>query len=274
MLQFVFVLFACLVGGILAGYPDHSSGNDIGTANNNGNSYGYGYSGSFSGPGAAPENFQFPQELSNLFKTLNKYQEDIFKNGGGSHSYAYVSTNPNGKSRAEAISSISFKRNKGFQAQAASVQNNLQSRGSFADAGDSSYGGGYGGSFSTGNGNGQSFGGSFSSGFPGAGGGPGYQFIPGPSVTGSFTPDANGASAFGVIGPGGIQQGASVFPENANAPNVNVRFSSDQPDGFKSVYTSSSSYTTNVDGKPKTVQKSSTTVNDNGKVTTYEAHNP
>ncbi|XP_028139764.1 keratin, type I cytoskeletal 9 isoform X2 [Diabrotica virgifera virgifera] len=241
MLQFVFVLFACLVGGILAGYPDHSSGNDIGTANNNGNSYGYGYSGSFSGPGAAPENFQFPQELSNLFKTLNKYQEDIFKN---------------------------------FQAQAASVQNNLQSRGSFADAGDSSYGGGYGGSFSTGNGNGQSFGGSFSSGFPGAGGGPGYQFIPGPSVTGSFTPDANGASAFGVIGPGGIQQGASVFPENANAPNVNVRFSSDQPDGFKSVYTSSSSYTTNVDGKPKTVQKSSTTVNDNGKVTTYEAHNP
>ncbi|XP_072402393.1 uncharacterized protein [Diabrotica undecimpunctata] len=219
MLQFVFVLSACLVGGTLAGYPDHSSGNDI-------------------GPGAAPENFQFPQELSNLFKTLNKYQEDIFKN---------------------------------FQAQAAAVQNNLQSRSNLPNGGESLYGGGYGGSFSTGNG--ASFGGSFSSGYP-TGSGVGYQFIPGPSVAGTFTPDAQGASAFGVIGPGGIQQGASVFPENPNAPNVNVRFSSDQPDGFKSVYTSSSSYTTNVDGKPKTVQKSSTTVNDNGKVTTYDAHNP
>ncbi|CAG9828830.1 unnamed protein product [Diabrotica balteata] len=238
MLQFVFVLSVCLVGGTLAGYPDHSSGNDIGNTNNNGNSFGYGYSGSFSGPGAAPENFQFPQELSNLFKTLNKYQEDIFKN---------------------------------FQAQAAAVQNNLQSRSGLPDAGASAYGGGYGGSFSTGNGG--SFGGSFSSGYP-TGSGVGYQFIPGPSVAGTFTPDAQGASAFGVIGPGGIQQGASVFPENPNAPNVNVRFSSDQPDGFKSVYTSSSSYTTNVDGKPKTVQKSSTTVNDNGKVTTYDAHNP
>ncbi|XP_072402392.1 uncharacterized protein [Diabrotica undecimpunctata] len=238
MLQFVFVLSACLVGGTLAGYPDHSSGNDIGSTNNNGNSFGYGYSGSFSGPGAAPENFQFPQELSNLFKTLNKYQEDIFKN---------------------------------FQAQAAAVQNNLQSRSNLPNGGESLYGGGYGGSFSTGNG--ASFGGSFSSGYP-TGSGVGYQFIPGPSVAGTFTPDAQGASAFGVIGPGGIQQGASVFPENPNAPNVNVRFSSDQPDGFKSVYTSSSSYTTNVDGKPKTVQKSSTTVNDNGKVTTYDAHNP
>ncbi|CAG9828831.1 unnamed protein product [Diabrotica balteata] len=271
MLQFVFVLSVCLVGGTLAGYPDHSSGNDIGNTNNNGNSFGYGYSGSFSGPGAAPENFQFPQELSNLFKTLNKYQEDIFKNGGGSYSYSFVSTKPNGKGQAEAISSITFKKTKGFQAQAAAVQNNLQSRSGLPDAGASAYGGGYGGSFSTGNGG--SFGGSFSSGYP-TGSGVGYQFIPGPSVAGTFTPDAQGASAFGVIGPGGIQQGASVFPENPNAPNVNVRFSSDQPDGFKSVYTSSSSYTTNVDGKPKTVQKSSTTVNDNGKVTTYDAHNP
>lgn len=32
--------------------------------------------------------------------------------------------------------------------------------------------------------------------------------------------------------------------------------------------------TTNVDGKPKTVKQASTTVNDNGKITTYTAKYP
>lgn len=60
-----------------------------------------------------------------------------------------------------------------------------------------------------------------------------------------------------------------------NAPNVNTRFAaSDQPGGFHSVFTSSQSHTTNVNGQPQTVQRASTTVNDNGKITTYTANNP
>lgn len=71
------------------------------------------------------------------------------------------------------------------------------SAGSFQEG----YGGGYSG--------GQSFGGSFSGGYPG---GAGFQFIPG--VGANFGSGADGASAFGSIGPDGIQQKASIFPEN------------------------------------------------------------
>lgn len=44
--------------------------------------------------------------------------------------------------------------------------------------------------------------------------------------------------------------------------------------GQYSVFTSSVSHSSNVDGKPKTFHQASTTVNDNGKVTTYTVKNP
>ncbi|XP_066158835.1 uncharacterized protein [Euwallacea fornicatus] len=89
--------------------------------------------------------------------------------------------------------------------------------------------------------------------------------------------EATGAAlSSGSIGPGGGHQMVAVFPENPNAPNVNTRFggSSGGGEGFKSVVSSSQSVSTNIDGKPQTFREASTTINDNGKITTYTAHNP
>nr|XP_023016071.1 keratin, type II cytoskeletal 2 epidermal isoform X4 [Leptinotarsa decemlineata] len=153
------------------------------------------------------------------------------------------------------------------QAQAGFIQpNGLNTRSGFGN----SYGTSYSGSFGTGTNGG---GGAAFSGFPGPDAG---AFVfPDISAGGSFGPDSGAAFASGSVGPGGIHQTASVFPENPNVPNINTRFAgSGQPDGFHSVFTSSSSLTTNVDGKPKTIKQASTTVNDNGKITTYTAKNP
>ncbi|CAH1103566.1 unnamed protein product [Psylliodes chrysocephalus] len=227
MLQVCIVLLSLVASG-LAGNSDLASGNDIGS--NNG--YGYGYSGSYSGTGNPPENFNFPHfDFNNLFSNFQRFQQDLQRN---------------------------------ILAQAEATQNFAKAGSPTGSAGSfqEGYGGGYSG--------GQSFGGSFSGGYPG---GAGFQFIPG--VGANFGSGADGASAFGSIGPDGIQQKASIFPENPNIPNVNVRFGADgNPNGFKSVFTSSSSMTTNVDGKPKTVKQASTTVNDNGKITTYTAKYP
>ncbi|XP_057666427.1 uncharacterized protein LOC130900097 [Diorhabda carinulata] len=233
MLQFLFILLSGITGFTLAGYPEHTSGNDI---NSDGQSYGYGYSGSFSGAEPNLQNIPFSQgfDFNNLFENFNKFQRHLFDQ---------------------------------IQSQSAFVQNNAQARSNFPETA-----GGYAGGYGFGNENSGSFSGSFPELYPD---GTSFQFIPGSDVTGEFTPNGNGATAFGSVGSDGVRQGAFVYPENPNKPNVNVRFGADQPsDGFKSVFTSSSSYTTNVNGKPKTVQKASTTVNDNGKVTTYTRESP
>lgn len=233
MLQFLFILISGIAGFTLAGYPDHTSGNDI---SSDGQSYGYGYSGSFSGTGPTFQDIPFAPGFSfnNLFDNLNKFNQNLFKQ---------------------------------IQSQSVAVQNSIQTKSNFPERA-----GGYGGGYSFDNGNSASFGGSFSELYPD---GTSFQFIPGSDVTGQFTPNGQGATAFGSVGSGGVNQGAFIYPENPKTPNVNVRFGSDQPSGgFKSVFTSSSSYTTNVNGQPKTVQKATTTVNDNGKITTYTRESP
>lgn len=62
-----------------------------------------------------------------------------------------------------------------------------------------------------------------------------------------------------------------------NVPNVDARFGATKSGGgggLYSVFTSSQSETANVNGKPVSRQQASTTVNDNGKVSTYTVHNP
>ncbi|CAH1153726.1 unnamed protein product [Phaedon cochleariae] len=270
MLRLSIVFLFSLVGGSLGGYSDGSSGNDLAN-DGSGNAYGYGYSGSFSG--GIPQNnpapaFDFSGFLSNYLNSINKYHQDFIRKGGGLFSHSYASSSPNGN--AQASSSITFGNSLQAQAQAAAQgqpTGGVITRGGFPSG---AYGGGGGGGAAYGGGNGGAFGVSFGGpdgggfAFPGAAGG---GFGPGPGGEGAF--------ASGVIGPDGVQQTASVFPENPNAPNVNTRFGgSGQPDGFRSVFTSSSSFTSNVDGQPKTVKQATTTVNDNGKVTTYTAKNP
>ncbi|XP_018330547.1 uncharacterized protein LOC108740654 isoform X3 [Agrilus planipennis] len=98
-----------------------------------------------------------------------------------------------------------------------------------------------------------------------------------PGVESRFS-DGNGgaASASGYIGNGQVRQSASVYPQNPSVPNVNTRFGADTGKGGSyGVFTSSFSETLpDSNGKPVTRQKASTTVNDNGKVSSYSAHNP
>ncbi|KAF7268456.1 uncharacterized protein LOC143197718 [Rhynchophorus ferrugineus] len=218
-----------------------SSGNDI----NQGNSGGYGYSGSFSGTGVP--NFAFPafppfdfSVFSNYIFNLNKYNQEflnhIQKLAQGQAGAGYAPGFSGSSSGSNGAFAGGF--GSGFAAP------DIGNRGGFV--------GGYGGGF-TGP-DGQSF-----------------------TFSGPIGGDGGAAFASGSIGPGGTSQSASVYPENPSAPNVNTRFgaSSDgNGNGFKSVFTSSKSVTTNVDGKPQTFREASTTVNDNGKVTTYTAHNP
>nr|XP_023016070.1 uncharacterized protein LOC111505484 isoform X3 [Leptinotarsa decemlineata] len=238
MLRFCFALTVSIAGGALAVYPDGSSANGIG---NQGypNAYGYGYSGSFSG--GVPQHVPIP--FFDFSGFLNNYLNSMYRQ------------------HQEFLRAIQN------QAQAGFIQpNGLNTRSGFGN----SYGTSYSGSFGTGTNGG---GGAAFSGFPGPDAG---AFVfPDISAGGSFGPDSGAAFASGSVGPGGIHQTASVFPENPNVPNINTRFAgSGQPDGFHSVFTSSSSLTTNVDGKPKTIKQASTTVNDNGKITTYTAKNP
>ncbi|XP_060537317.1 keratin, type I cytoskeletal 9 isoform X2 [Cylas formicarius] len=269
----VFLFSALFVGG-LAGYSASDSENELGQGT--GGSTSYGYSGSYSGAGIPNGNTPipfFPQwdfsgYLSKYFESLSKHHLEFMKDGGGAFSFSHASSSPN--SKAQAHSSITF--SSGYrnglerQAQTALAQAQAQGQGQaaqghpevFSLGNRGGFVGGYGGGFAGPDGSGFSFAGPI-------GGGAGT----GPGLDGS-------ALASGSIGPGGVQQTAAVFPENPNAPNINTRFGSEGGDGsgFKSVFTSSKSVTTNVDGKPQTFREASTTVNDNGKVTTYTAKNP
>ncbi|CAH2013035.1 unnamed protein product [Acanthoscelides obtectus] len=194
--------------------------------------------------------------------------------GGGMYSYSYASGD-----NSQASSSISFNNGYSIQAQAAQAAGaGGAATGAGAGGYGGSYDGGYGGSFSgsapVGGGHafsgGMPVGGGFGGGFGGGYGGSG------PVGGGfSYSGGAPGAVASASIGPGGGQQTAAVYPENPGVPNINSRFGgSGQPGGFKSVSTFSSSHTTNVNGVPRTVQQATSTINDNGRVTTYTAKNP
>ncbi|GJQ65750.1 hypothetical protein Trydic_g11934 [Trypoxylus dichotomus] len=95
--------------------------------------------------------------------------------------------------------------------------------------------------------------------------------------TTNFGPGQEGAAASASIGPQGVHQTAAVFPENPNIPNVDNRFGATPQGsggGFYSVSTSSQSASSNLDGKPTSFHQATTTVNDNGKVTTYTVKKP
>ncbi|XP_030756146.1 glycine-rich cell wall structural protein 1.8 isoform X1 [Sitophilus oryzae] len=264
LLLFVF-LFA--FANASPGYSDSSpSGNDISEGNAQGSSFGY--SGSFAGAGVPGGNFPafpaFPQFdfsgfFTNYLEALNKQHQEFINQGGGI-SYAYAFSSPG--SSAMSQSSISFSNNnaEGLQKLA---QTQGQTGGSYAP----NYQGG--GGVDLGNRGG------FVGGYGGGFSGPDGQSF---SFSGPIGADSGAAFASGSIGPGGGFQTAAVYPENPASPNVNTRFgaSGGGPGGgdFKSVFTSSKSVTSNVDGKPQTFRQASTTVNDNGKVTTYTAQNP
>ncbi|XP_062706229.1 fibroin heavy chain isoform X1 [Aedes albopictus] len=100
----------------------------------------------------------------------------------------------------------------------------------------------------------------------GAGAGVGGGFVSGGNYGGA--PGYAGASA--AYGPGGTHQTAHIYPENPQSPNVDVsnRFGGGQPQGGPGfVGVSSFSSSSNVNGQSH--REASTTVNDNGKVTTY-----
>ncbi|VEN43046.1 unnamed protein product [Callosobruchus maculatus] len=175
-------------------------------------------------------------------------------------SYSYASGG-----NAQASSSISFNNGYSLQAQAQQAAN-------AGGGGAGGFGGSFAGSGPGGGGFATSGGGPVNGGF----GGGGSFFGSAPGGNGfTFSGGSPGAVATASIGPQGKQQTAAVYPENPTAPNVNTRFAdTSQPGGFKSVSTYSSSHTTNVNGVPQTVQQATSTINDNGKITTYTSKNP
>ncbi|KAH1023348.1 hypothetical protein HUJ04_012573 [Dendroctonus ponderosae] len=273
----IFFAFVLVVCDAKPGYSGHGTN----TAGAGGNAYGY--SGSFSGDGGFPAgnipSFVpfIPQfDFSSFFDQLNRqHQEFIQHYGGGVVSYSHASSGPG--SSAQAQSSIVFDSmpTTGIQslAQAQAQAGSSAGTGNVGSGyqgsqGPAASGAGYGSGIDLGNRGG------FVGGYGGGFGGPdGNSF----SFSGPLG-DSGSAIASGSIGPTGVHQTASVFPENPNAPNVNTRFGGESSGGdgggFKSVFTSSKSVSSNVDGKPQTFRQASTTVNDNGKVTTYTAHNP
>jgi len=84
------------------------------------------------------------------------------------------------------------------------------------------------------------------------------------------------AAASGSIGPGGYTQTAFINPENPAIPNISNRFgggSSGGPGGYQGVSVSSFATSADVNGKKTGSRGAQTTINDNGKVTTYRVHN-
>ncbi|XP_062547344.1 fibroin heavy chain isoform X2 [Armigeres subalbatus] len=99
----------------------------------------------------------------------------------------------------------------------------------------------------------------------GAGAGVGSGFGSGANFGG---PGYAGSSA--AYGPGGIHQTAHIYPENPQSPNIDIgtRFGEGQPQGGPGfVGVSSFSSSSNINGQ--THREASSTVNDNGKVTSY-----
>ncbi|KAH0815707.1 hypothetical protein GEV33_007088 [Tenebrio molitor] len=246
--MFATLILITTLGTSLAGYAGSSS-NDVSSG------YGYGYSGSYSGnggnipPPSIPNipNFDFGGLLNGYFDSFKKYHEH-FINTPGPYSYAITSSTSNAKVQAQ--SSITFVDNRRLQQQAAQAA--AQNPG-YA-AGFSTYGAPQGGSYSGGAGDG------------------------GAAVRGSYNGgagDGGAAVASASLGPQGGYQTAAVYPENPNAPNIFSRFGETSGgDGTYGVFTSSVSSSSNVDGKPQNFHRASTTINDNGKISTYTVKNP
>ncbi|XP_055839037.1 RNA-binding protein FUS isoform X2 [Episyrphus balteatus] len=140
----------------------------------------------------------------------------------------------------------------------------------YGASGGSGYGSGYGTGYGTRSGS-------------GSGSGSGYGTRSGSSNydSGNYAP--NYASASGSYGPGGGRQTASIYPENPSVPNIDTRFSDDSDTGngggsggggggYRGVSVSSYSSSSDVNGKKTNQRGASTTINDNGKVTTYRVH--
>ncbi|XP_055916419.1 uncharacterized protein DDB_G0282077 isoform X1 [Eupeodes corollae] len=152
-------------------------------------------------------------------------------------------------------------------------QSQAAAAGAFSGASSSSGGFGSGSGYGTRSGFGSGYGNGYG---PGSGSGSDYG-----SSSGNYAP--NYASASGSYGPGGGHQTASIYPENPNVPNINTRFSDDDSGigggssgggggGYRGVSVSSYSSSSDVNGKKTNQRGASTTINDNGKVTTYRVH--
>ncbi|XP_055304748.1 uncharacterized protein LOC129569674 [Sitodiplosis mosellana] len=90
----------------------------------------------------------------------------------------------------------------------------------------------------------------------------------------------NYAYATGAYNPtNGFQQTAGVFPPNKNKPNVDTRFDGSEnvagnaPSGYFGIQTSSFSSSSDVNGVKKHKEVATTTINDNGKVSTHTVEN-
>ncbi|XP_017472737.1 PREDICTED: uncharacterized protein LOC108363779 isoform X2 [Rhagoletis zephyria] len=80
----------------------------------------------------------------------------------------------------------------------------------------------------------------------------------------------NHAIAAASIGPGGSYHTAHIGPENPDVPNISNRFGGpSSPGGFKGVSVSSFSSSSDINGKKMSQRGAQTTINDNGKITTY-----
>lgn len=83
----------------------------------------------------------------------------------------------------------------------------------------------------------------------------------------------NYAAATASYGNNGIHQTASIYPSNPNSPNIDNRFGASGPNdgsGFFGVSTSSFSSSSDVNGVKTNRKGAITSVNDNGKITTYK----
>ncbi|KAI8119416.1 hypothetical protein CVS40_9189 [Lucilia cuprina] len=85
-----------------------------------------------------------------------------------------------------------------------------------------------------------------------------------------YAPNYSAAAA--SIGPGGGYQTAFISPENPAIPNVSNRFGSTSPGGYKGVSVSSYSSSSDINGKKTSNRGSQTTINDNGRITTYKVN--
>ncbi|XP_049305424.1 uncharacterized protein LOC105224053 isoform X3 [Bactrocera dorsalis] len=80
----------------------------------------------------------------------------------------------------------------------------------------------------------------------------------------------NHAIAAASIGPGGSYHTANISPENPDIPNITNRFGgSSSPGGYKGVSVSSFSSSSDINGQKTSQRGAQTTINDNGKITTY-----
>lgn len=94
-----------------------------------------------------------------------------------------------------------------------------------------------------------------------------------PNTNGGYAPP-NLAVATGSIGPDGVHQTVLLQPEEPQAPRIDAHFPAvpgvPGAGGFVGVSTASFSSSSNVNGVKSQHKSAVTTVNDNGKVTTYK----